>query len=87
MITYETAGTCATSISFEVLEGKLRNVSFKRGCNGNLQALSILVEGMEVQEVVRRLGGIDCGGRGTSCADQLARALLGAAAENRPENA
>ena len=73
--TYTTQGVCSAKIDFEVEDGKLKNVAFTRGCNGNTQGISRLVEGMEVHEVIRRLNGTDCGGRGTSCPDQLARAL------------
>lgn len=73
--TYTTRGVCSAKIDFEVEDGKLKNVAFTRGCNGNTQGISRLVEGMDVHEVIRRLKGTDCGGRGTSCPDQLARAL------------
>jgi len=76
---YKTAGTCSTEISFELDNGKVRNVSFERGCNGNLKALGILVEGMDAAELVRKLRGLTCGERQTSCADQLSRAVEAAA--------
>lgn len=72
---YKTSGTCSREINFEVENGKIHNVSFLGGCNGNLQGISKLVEGMSVQEAIARLDGISCGGRPTSCPDQLARAL------------
>jgi uncharacterized protein (TIGR03905 family) len=75
MFEYSTQGTCSTKIRFAIEGGKLHDVSFEGGCDGNLQALSRLVEGMEASAVVGRLEGIDCGGKGTSCADQLAKAL------------
>lgn len=53
----------------------IQSAVFLRGCDGNLKAINILVKGMTVQEVVRKLYGVDCGGRGTSCTDQLARIL------------
>ncbi len=73
--TYTPHGVCSAKIDFEIEAGKVKNVAFTRGCNGNTQGISKLVEGMEVKEVIRRLKGTDCGGRGTSCPDQLARAL------------
>jgi uncharacterized protein (TIGR03905 family) len=75
MIEYTPKGTCSTMISFSIEEDMIRSVSFKDGCNGNLKAISLLVEGMKPQEVISRLKGIRCGRRGTSCADQLARAV------------
>jgi len=75
MITYKTHGVCSKEISFNIEDGKLRNVHFVSGCNGNLQGICSLVEGMDVKEVIHRLKGINCNGKGTSCPDQLARAL------------
>jgi uncharacterized protein (TIGR03905 family) len=75
MIEYKTHGTCSSKITFAMEDGKIRSVSFKNGCEGNLKALSVLVEGMDGQELIKRLKGIQCGRRGTSCADQLARAV------------
>lgn len=72
---YMTKGTCSRAIEFEVEDGKLKDVQFIMGCHGNTQGIAALVEGMEVEEVIKRLKGIDCGGRGTSCPDQLAKAL------------
>lgn len=72
---YKTSGVCTRSISYEIIDGKLHNVSFVGGCNGNLQGIARLVEGMSVQEAVSRLKGIRCGLKSTSCPDQLARAL------------
>lgn len=72
---YRTSGTCSQMISFDVEDGKVHNVSFLGGCNGNTRGVSRLVEGMEVSEVISRLEGIRCGHRPTSCPDQLARAL------------
>lgn len=73
--TYQPQGVCSAQIDFEVEDGIVRNVHFTRGCNGNTQGISALVEGMRVEEVVKRLKGTNCNGRGTSCPDQLARAL------------
>ncbi len=72
---FKTRGTCSSQISFEIENGKLKNVRFSNGCSGNLQGISSLVEGMPAQEVITKLKGIDCQGRGTSCPDQLASAI------------
>ncbi|MCI5892710.1 MAG: TIGR03905 family TSCPD domain-containing protein [Clostridiales bacterium] len=73
--TYNTKGTCSRQITFDIEDGKVRNVSFFGGCNGNLQGISALVEGMEAEKVVDLLKNIDCNGKGTSCPAQLAQAL------------
>ena len=73
--TYKTRGTCSREIQFEVNDGIVNKVSFVSGCNGNLQGIGRLVEGMKVEDVIKRLKGINCNGRGTSCPDQLAKAL------------
>ena len=73
--TYKTKGTCSQRIFFEINDGKVYNVSFLGGCNGNLQGLGRLVEGMDVDEVINRVDGIHCGMKPTSCPDQLATAL------------
>ena len=72
---YKTKGTCSQMIFFEVEDGKVYNVRFMGGCNGNLQGIGKLVEGMEIDEVIRRIDGIHCGAKPTSCPDQLATAL------------
>lgn len=72
---FEPQGVCSVKIDFEVEEGIVKNVRFTRGCSGNTQGIGALVEGMQIDEVIRRLKGTDCNGRGTSCPDQLARAL------------
>lgn len=72
---YKTNGTCSTKIEFEIIDGLVRNVRFTGGCNGNLKAIAALVEGMPKEKVIEILRGIDCRGKGTSCGDQLARAL------------
>lgn len=72
---YKTQGVCAKEIEFEILDKKIKRVMFKSGCPGSLQGVSKLVEGMEVQEAVKKLQGIKCGGKETSCPDQLAKAL------------
>ena len=75
---YKTSGTCSTRIDFEIEDGILKNVSYTGGCNGNLQAVSKLVEGLPVEDVIQKLSGISCNGRPTSCGDQLARACQAA---------
>ena len=72
---YKTSGTCAREIGFTVEDGKLKNVQYFGGCNGNLKGIGALVEGMEIDEVISRLEGIRCGLKTTSCPDQLAQAL------------
>lgn len=72
---YKTKGTCSQYILFDVEEDKVMNVQYVGGCNGNLQGISKLVEGMPVNEVISRLEGIHCGMKPTSCPDQLATAL------------
>ena len=72
---YNTNGTCSREIHFEIEDGKVKNLYFVGGCNGNLQGIGKLVEGMNVDEVIARVEGISCGGRPTSCPDQLAQAL------------
>ncbi len=73
---YKTKGVCAQAIEFEVdTDNKVRNVKFIGGCSGNTQGVATLVEGMDAQEVIRRLEGIRCGFKSTSCPDQLAKAL------------
>ncbi len=78
---YRARGTCASEISFDIEEGILKNVSFKGGCNGNLKAISKLVEGKDALEVAGILEGNLCGFKGTSCADQLSKAIKNALAE------
>ncbi len=72
---YKTKGTCSQRILFEINDNKLTNVQFIGGCNGNLQGISKLVEGMDVNDVIARVQGIRCGFKATSCPDQLATAL------------
>lgn len=75
MYTYKTKGTCSSKIDFDISDNKLTNVKFTGGCNGNLQGISKLVEGMDVNEVIKKLKGIKCGYKSTSCPDQLASAI------------
>ena len=75
---YRTAGVCPRSISFDLEDGTVRNVRFEGGCSGNTQGVAALVEGMSAEEAIRRLSGIRCGFKSTSCPDQLAKALQAA---------
>ena len=72
---YRNSGTCAREINFEVIDGKVHNVKFVGGCMGNTTGVSALCEGRDVNEVINTLEGIKCGFKGTSCPDQLAKAL------------
>lgn len=72
-------GVCASHLEFELDGDIVKNINFKGGCNGNLKALAALAEGMTVEEVKKRLLGITCGFKKTSCSDQLAQALISAA--------
>ncbi len=78
---YKTQGTCSQKIFFEIEDGKLKNVQFLGGCNGNLKGIGSLVEGMNIDDVIARLEGTTCGFKATSCPDQLARALKEAKAK------
>lgn len=75
---YKTSGTCSSSVSFEIEDHKVHKVAFTGGCNGNLQGIAKLVEGMDVDEVISHLEGIRCGFKSTSCPDQLTKALKAA---------
>ena len=72
---YKTKGTCSQQIFFDIEDGKVKNVQFLGGCNGNLKGIGALVEGMDVDDVIARLEGTTCGMKATSCPDQLATAL------------
>lgn len=78
---YKTKGTCSQHILFDVEDGKVMNVQFLGGCNGNLKGIGALVEGMNIDDVIARVDGIRCGGKETSCPDQLATALKQAKAK------
>ena len=83
----ETENTCSKAIRFTLKGDIVTNVEFLGGgCPGNLQALPKLVEGMTVEEIEKRIKGIICGRRGTSCADQLARAVRKAYEESQKQN-
>ncbi len=75
MYTYKTFGTCSRQIEFDINDNKVHNVRFIGGCSGNTQGVARLVEGMDADEVIRRLDGVLCGSKSTSCPDQLVRAL------------
>ena len=75
MYQYKTKGTCSQMIYFDLEDGKVKNVQFLDGCNGNLKGIGQLVEGMDVDDVIARLEGTTCGMKSTSCPDQLAKAL------------
>ena len=77
---YTPRGVCSQLIDFDIEDGKLQNVEFVGGCNGNLKAISKLLEGADADYVVEKLLGNECGTRGTSCADQLAKAIRAAQA-------
>ena len=74
-IKYNPKGVCAREFQIEVEDGIVRSVNITGGCNGNLQGISRLVEGMKVEDVIGRIEGIRCGFKNTSCPDQLAQAL------------
>lgn len=74
-ISYPTVGSCSRQIDIELEDGIIRSVAFTGGCHGNTQGVAALVRGMKAAEAVARLEGIDCHGKGTSCPDQLAKAL------------
>ena len=76
MYTYTPKGVCSKKINFDVVDNKITKLSFVGGCEGNLMGISRLVEGLEVEDAIERLKGIDCSGKGTSCPDQFSKALL-----------
>ena len=75
-------GVCSTQIDLDVTDGKIHNLRYTGGCNGNLKALGAMCEGASAEEVIRRLSGITCGYKATSCSDQLARLLKDARKKN-----
>ncbi len=76
MYEYTPQGTCSRKITFDVEDNKVRNVRFEGGCSGNTQGIAALIDGMDIDEAIRRMYGIKCGYKPTSCPDQLARALM-----------
>ena len=84
-MTYKTKGTCSSQIDFDLKDGKVYNVRFTGGCNGNLKGIGALVEGQDARDVINRLEGTTCGFKSTSCPDQLAKLPgTGAAGGIRP---
>ena len=82
---YKTSGVCSSKIDFDIDGDVITNVSFTGGCNGNLKAVSKLVDGFSVEQIESKLLGNQCGFRGTSCADQLAKAVRKAYSETCQE--
>ena len=72
-MTYKTKGVCSREINFEVEDNKVKNVQFVGGCSGNTQGVARLIDGMDIDEAISRIEGIQCGFRPTSCPDQLVR--------------
>ena len=80
---YRTKGVCSRNITFDIVDNKITNVRFDGGCAGNTKGVAQLVEGMDANEAIRRLAGIPCGFKGTSCPDQLAKAIQQALSEQQ----
>lgn len=81
-ITYQTKGTCSKLINVDIDdEGRISEIGFVGGCDGNLKGICSLVRGMKTEDVIKRLDGIRCGAKNTSCPDQLCRALRQATEE------
>lgn len=76
IIQYKTTGTCCQLIQIAIQDNKILDVEFLGGCNGNLKGIGSLIKGMDIDEVVNKLQGLTCGGKTTSCPDQLAKCLL-----------
>mgnify|MGYP000925367606 CR=1 FL=1 len=74
-IKHKNKGTCSSLVEFEIKSGKIHNVRFTGGCNGNLSGISALIEGMDAKDAAKKLKGITCGPKSTSCPDQLSRAI------------
>ncbi|WP_347224289.1 TIGR03905 family TSCPD domain-containing protein [Bacteroides congonensis] len=72
---YKTSGVCSQLIEFDVVDDKVTNVKFIGGCSGNTQGVAALIEGMDINEAIKRMEGIKCGFKSTSCPDQLSKAL------------
>ena len=72
---YKTQGTCSQAITFDLDDGIVTNVQFYGGCNGNTQGVAKLVDGMKAEDIIAKLEGIQCGFKGTSCPDQLSKAI------------
>ena len=76
IMVYKTKGTCSSEIEFEVENGILTDIHFVGGCQGNTTGVAALAKGLPIDEVIEKLSGIQCGFRGTSCPDQLSKALI-----------
>ena len=72
---YRTEGTCCQAFDIETEDGKIKDVQFYGGCNGNLKAIAKLCDGMQADQIIKKLAGNTCGFKSTSCADQFAKAL------------
>ena len=72
---FKPSGVCAKEMSFDIIDNKIKNLNFVNGCPGNLIGLSKLIDGMDIDEVIEKLRGVDCRGKGTSCPDQLSKVL------------
>lgn len=83
---YKTRGVCSRRITFDLEDGRIRNVEFEGGCSGNTQGISKLVEDLPAEEVLKRLSGIRCGLKSTSCPDQLAKAVAAAVGQEKKES-
>lgn len=76
MYSYKTSGVCASTINLEIEDNIIKNVEFIGGCSGNLSGIRSLIVGMDIDDVINKLQGTDCRNRGTSCPDQLTKALI-----------
>lgn len=76
MYSYKTSGVCASTINLEIEDNIIKNVEFIGGCSGNLSGIRSLIIGMDIDDVINKLQGTDCRNRGTSCPDQLTKALI-----------
>jgi uncharacterized protein (TIGR03905 family) len=86
-IQYQTTGTCCKVILLKIEDKEtIVDAEFLGGCNGNLQGIKSLIKGMKIQDIITKLKGIDCGGKGTSCPDQLAECLIGYTNSKTKEN-
>lgn len=72
---YKPSGVCSRMITFDIENNTVKNIKFSGGCSGNTKGLAALAEGMSADEIIQRLSGIRCGFKGTSCPDQLAKAV------------
>ena len=80
---HQNRGTCSRQVEFDLIDGKVCNVQFTGGCSGNTQGVAALVEGMSADDAIRRMFGIRCGFRPTSCPDQLAEAIRAALEQDK----